>query len=341
MKVAVFGPERRVGIVDGDNVIDVEGAYAKFAREVTGQRLPYAVAAATTPARLEDFIQLGDEALDGAREAIEYLTTRAGDHSGPRGERLIVPLNETRLHAPLAHRGVKLCMAGANYADHLFDMMRAQDPSVTMDQVRQRSRERGIGGFWKLAGLAADPEDDITYPAKTQWLDYEGEVTVVIGKAVRDARPSDLTDCIWGYTLINDWSARDQRDNVVGTLSMNLMKNWDGSVSVGPVISVGEIKDPQDVPFQTLVNGGVRQSGNTRDMTFSFAEYLEYVTRDITFQPGDMIAAGTCKGTAMDSTPRVEGGGFASDKLFLKVGDVVEVSSPSIGVLSNRIVAKP
>jgi len=157
---------------------------------------------------------------------------------------------------------------------------------------------------------------------------------------VRDARASDLPDCIWGYTLINDWSARDQRDNVVGTLSMNLMKNWDGSVSVGPVISVGEIKDPQNVPFQTLVNGAVRQSGNTRDMTFSFAEYLEYVTRDITFQPGDMIAAGTCKGTAMDSTPRVEGGAFSSDKLFLKVGDVVQVSSPAIGVLRNRIVAK-
>jgi 2-keto-4-pentenoate hydratase/2-oxohepta-3-ene-1,7-dioic acid hydratase in catechol pathway len=75
-------------------------------------------------------------------------------------------------------------------------------------------------------------------------------------------------------------------------------------------------------------------------MTFSFAEYLEYITRDITFQPGDMIAAGTCKGTAMDSTPRVEGGGFASDKLFLKVGDVVDVSSPLIGTLRNRIVAK-
>jgi 2-keto-4-pentenoate hydratase/2-oxohepta-3-ene-1,7-dioic acid hydratase in catechol pathway len=232
-------------------------------------------------------------------------------------------------------------MAGANYADHLFDMMRAQDPSVTMEQVKQRSRERGIGGFWKLPALVADPDADIPYPAKTRWLDYEGEVAVVFGKRVRDARASDLADCIWGYTLQNDWSARDQRDNVVGTLSMNLMKNWDSSVSIGPVISVREIKDPQDIPFQTVVNGEARQTGNTRDMTFSFAEYLEYVTRDITFQPGDMIAAGTCKGTAMDSTPRVEGGGFASDKLFLKAGDVVEVSSPLIGTLRNRIVSKP
>jgi 2-keto-4-pentenoate hydratase/2-oxohepta-3-ene-1,7-dioic acid hydratase in catechol pathway len=340
VKVAIYGPESRVGIVDGNDLIDIEGAYAKFAHEVKAHPVAYAAAAATTPAILEHFIQLGDEALDGAQEAIEYLMSRAGDRRGARGEQLVFPLNGSGIHAPLAHRGVKLCMAGANYADHLFDMMRAQEPSVTMEQVKQRSRERGIGGFWKLPALVAGPEDDITYPAKTKYLDYEGEVAIVIGRRVKDAKGSDLESCIWGYTLQNDWSARDQRDNVVGTLSMNLMKNWDGSVSVGPVISVGEIKDPQDVPFETRVNGELRQSGNTRDMTFSFAEYLEYITRDITFQPGDMIAGGTCKGTAMDSTPRVESGGFDNDKLFLKMGDVIAVSSPLIGVLRNRIAAK-
>ncbi len=114
-----------------------------------------------------------------------------------------------------------------------------------------------------------------------------------------------------------------------GTLSFAGMKNWDGSSSIGPCIVVGELKDPQNVDFQTRVNGGLRQNGNTGGMTFSFAEYLEYATRDVTFAAGDMIAAGTCKGTAMDSTPRIEGGSFENDKLFLKVGDVVEVSSPT------------
>jgi 2-keto-4-pentenoate hydratase/2-oxohepta-3-ene-1,7-dioic acid hydratase in catechol pathway len=340
VRVVVYGPERRVGILEGEDVIDVEGAYAKLANEIQDHPAPYRAAAATAPTDLEAFIQLGDKALEGAQVAVEYLTQRAADRLGVHREALIFPLADTKLHAPLAHRGVKLCMAGANYADHLFDTMRAQDPNVTMGQVKKRSRERGIGGFWKLAALAADPGENIPYPAKTRWLDYEGEVAVVMGKRVRDARASELMDCVWGYTLENDWSARDQRDNVVGTLSMNLMKNWDGSVSIGPGISVGEIKDPQDVPFQTQVNGELRQSGNTRDMTFSFAEYLEYVTRDVTFGAGDMIAAGTCRGTAMDSTARVEGGGFASDKLFLKVGDVVEVSSPLIGTLRNFIVAR-
>jgi 2-keto-4-pentenoate hydratase/2-oxohepta-3-ene-1,7-dioic acid hydratase in catechol pathway len=209
-----------------------------------------------------------------------------------------------------------------------------------MEMVKERSRQRGIGGFWKHPSFVADPDDDITYPAKTKYLDFEGEVTIVIGKQTKDAKQSDLLDTIWGYTLQNDWSARDARDNVVGTLAFSLMKNWDGSSTIGPCIVVGEINDPQDVPFQTRVNGELRQDGNTRGMTFSFAEYLEYITQDITFNPGDMIAAGTCKGTAMDSTPRVEGGGFSSDKLFLRPGDLVEVASPAIGVLRNRIVAK-
>lgn len=279
-------------------------------------------------------------ALEASNEALEYLTQRAGDHLGIQGEPLIHAVNGTKLHAPLAHRGVKLCMAGANYADHLYDMMRSQDPSVTMEQVRERSRQRGIGGFWKMPSFVADPEDDIVYPEKTRYLDYEGEVTIVIGKQAKDAKASDLLNHVWGYTLQNDWSARDQRDNLVGTLRFAGMKNWDGSALIGPCIVVGEIADPQDIDFQTHVNGELRQNGNTSGMTFSFAEYLEYATRDVTFNAGDMIAAGTCKGTAMDSTPRVEGGDFADDKLILRVGDVVEVSSPLMGVLKNRIVSK-
>jgi 2-keto-4-pentenoate hydratase/2-oxohepta-3-ene-1,7-dioic acid hydratase in catechol pathway len=340
MKVVVYGPEKRVGILEGDEIVDAEGAYAKLAGEVQDHPVPYAAAAAAAPADLEQFILLGDKAIESAQQAVEYLTGRAGDRLGLRGEALLLPAAETRLHAPLAHRGVKLCMAGANYADHLLDMMRAQDPSVTMEQVRERSRQRGIGGFWKLPSFVIGPEDDLTYPAKTQYLDYEGEVTIVIGKRAKDARAEDLLDYVWGYTLQNDWSARDQRDNAVGTLAWSSQKNWDGSSSIGPCIVVGEIRDPQGVPFQTHVNGQLRQDGNTQGMTFSFAEYLEYVTRDVTFNPGDMIAAGTCKGTAMDSTPRAEGGAFTDDKLFLKAGDVVEVSSPLIGVLRNRVVAK-
>lgn len=311
MKIVVFGPDRRVGALVGDNVIDLNAVDRGL------------------PSDLEQFIIAGDEALQGAQRAIDQ------SQAGPA----VRPVSQTKLWAPLAHRGVKVCMAGANYADHLYDNMRRQNPDITFEQVREQSRQRGISGFWKLSCFVADPEDEITYPAKSKWLDYEGEVTIVFGKTAKDARGSDLLDYIWGYTLQNDWSARDVGDAPLGSLSWSSQKNWDGSSTIGPCIVVGEIADPQNVDFQTTVNGELRQKGNTKDMTFNFAEYLEHMTRDITFQPGDMISAGTCKGTAMDQTPRVANG-FESDKLFLRVGDVVEVSSPQIGVLRNRIVAK-
>lgn len=340
MKIVVYGPERRVGVLDGDNIVDVEFASAKLADEVENARVPNALAASRAPSVLEEFILLGDQSLDAALAAVEYVTKRAGDHEGPQGEQVVLPVTSTRLHAPLAHRGVKIAMAGANYADHLLDMMRATNPNVTMDEVREQSKQRGMGGFWKLSAFVVDPEADIPYPSTTEYLDYEGEVSIVISKPARSARAEDLMDHVWGFTLQNDWSARDQSDVSIGGLSLNSQKNWDASSSIGPIISVGEIKDPQNIPFQTRVNGELRQDGNTKDMTFSFAEYLERLTRNITFNAGDMIAAGTCQGTAMDKTPRKQGGGFESKALFLNPGDVVEVSSPELGILRNRVVKR-
>lgn len=310
MKIVVYGPERRVGALVGNDVIDLN-------------------AAAGVPSDLEQFILQGDQALEAAQRAVE---------AAQGGNRQHVVAG-ARLRAPLAHRGVKICMAGANYADHAFDMAKRANPDVTMEQVREQARQRGIAGFWKLTDFVTDPYADVTYPAKAKYLDYEGEVTIVIGKTVKDFKGSDATPYIWGYTLQNDWSARDIGDAALGGLSWSSQKNWDCSSTIGPCIVVGEISDPHNVDFQTTVDGQLRQKGNTRNMTFSFAEYLEHMTRDITFGPGDMIAAGTCKGTAMDQTPRVEGG-FESDKLFLRIGETVEVSSPQIGSLRNRIVAK-
>jgi 2-keto-4-pentenoate hydratase/2-oxohepta-3-ene-1,7-dioic acid hydratase in catechol pathway len=311
MKIVVYGPERRVGALVGTDVIDLN-------------------AAAGLPSDLEQFILQGDRAIEAAQRAIDQ-----GGHA-------TVPASEAGLRAPLAHRGVKICMAGANYADHAFDTMRSQNPNITMEEVTEQARKRGIAGFWKLSEFVVDPEAGVTYPAKSKWLDYEGEVTIVIGRAVKDFKGSDATPHIWGYTLQNDWSARDIGDGVLGGLSWSSQKNWDCSSSIGPCIVVGEINDPQNVDFQTTVNGHLRQKGNTSAMTFSFAEYLQHITRDITFRAGDMISAGTCKGTAMDQTPRLSGPevGFQSDKLFLRVGEVVEVSSPQIGVLRNKVVAK-
>jgi acylpyruvate hydrolase len=107
---------------------------------------------------------------------------------------------------------------------------------------------------------------------------------------------------------------------------------------------VGEFADPQDISWETRVNGVVRQQGNTKDMTFSFAEYLEYMSSDMTLLPGDVISAGTTSGTAQDSSEIVttpDGRQVRRPDLFLKPGDVVEISNERMGVLRNRVVAKP
>jgi 2-keto-4-pentenoate hydratase/2-oxohepta-3-ene-1,7-dioic acid hydratase in catechol pathway len=101
---------------------------------------------------------------------------------------------------------------------------------------------------------------------------------------------------------------------------------------------VGEL-DPMDIEVETLVNGERRQRFNTRDMVFSFWEYIEYLSRDLTLYAGDIISGGTAAGTAADSSPRLADGQFAPER-FLDPGDLVEISSPSIGSLRTRIVVK-
>jgi 5-carboxymethyl-2-hydroxymuconate isomerase len=105
---------------------------------------------------------------------------------------------------------------------------------------------------------------------------------------------------------------------------------------MGPSIVVGELS-AQNVDVETCINGQSRQRFNTRDMVFSFGEVLEFLSQDFTFVPGDVIAGGTAAGTAADKTKRLPDGTRSKD-LFLKVGDVVEVSSPQIRTLQNRIV---
>jgi 2-keto-4-pentenoate hydratase/2-oxohepta-3-ene-1,7-dioic acid hydratase in catechol pathway len=136
----------------------------------------------------------------------------------------------------------------------------------TAEELTARTRERGQPrGFWKDFALPKGPDDDIPYPARAELLDYEGEVAVVLGRAARDVPPGGGNDCIWGVTLLNDWSIRgtSQKDS----LSFNLSKNFDGGASLGPCILVGGI-DPADLVVRTHVNGDLRQDYHSGDMIF-------------------------------------------------------------------------
>jgi len=337
VKIVVLGPERRVGALHDGQVIDLNGAYAKYAREREDEPLPHAMASAMAPANLQEFIEAGPRAMESARKAIEHLTARAGDRLGLKGEALIFDGDSVKIHAPLPSLATRIAMAGGNYADHALGMLRRRSPDITEEQAVAETRKTGIWGFWKLATNVIGPDETLTYPSKTQRLDYEAEVVVVLNKRAKDVPESRIKDYIWGYTLQNDWSLRDQPE--AGNYKFVTAKNFDGSSSLGPCIVVDEISDPENVPFELQINGDLRQRGNTKDMIFSFGEFLEYLTRDNTFNAGDMISGGTCAGTAADSSPR-EADGSISGKLFCHPGDLVQISSPLIGTLRNKVVAK-
>jgi len=335
MKVVVFGPDERVGALIDDQIIDLNLAYATYARQAKDEPLPYAMAAAMSPANLADFIAAGPRAIESTEIALDHLK-KTGSYEGLRGEQLRLDAKDVRLHPPLVSRGARIMNAGGNFADHSQgSRLRRQHREVTLEEVRAEAIERGMWGFNKLAVSAIGQDDTLQYPAHGTRLDYEGEVAIVFGKPIKDFKGGELAPYIWGYTLQNDFSLRDQREPQGGAYAFG--KNFDGCSSLGPCIVVGELPDPQDIPFQTRVNGEVRQSGNTRDMIFSFADWVQNLSRRFTINPGDILSGGTCAGTGMDSSEYDEKG-VPDPKLFLKPGDAVEVSSASIGRLRNQVV---
>ena len=337
MKIVVFGAERRVGALHRDSVVDVSGAVAKYLAEKDGETQPIALAAALAPSDLARFIAGGRRALDHAEKAIDYLFGAAQDARDPLGAPTVFPAHEVRLHAPCP-AGARLACAGGNFADHAAAMAERMHGKPFEGDAQARVRNAGIWGFWKVVHDVLGPDGEIAYPERADRLDYEGEVAIVLGRRGEDLRASDLAHHVWGVTLFGDWSIRSPREPSGGPYSFVMHKNFDGSCSPGPCIAVDEV-DPGNVAVETLINGERRQHYNTRDMVFSFGDYLEYLSRDLTFHPGDIISGGTAAGTAADSSPRLPDGSSAPER-FLKPGDIVEIRSPAIGSLAARIVAK-
>jgi 2-keto-4-pentenoate hydratase/2-oxohepta-3-ene-1,7-dioic acid hydratase in catechol pathway len=339
VKVVVFGPERRTGVLRDGQVVDGSGAYARYARDREGAARPRALAAALVPADLAGLIESGPEGLRRLEAAVDHVLGAGGDRLGVDGEPLCHPEDQVTLHAPLA-AGARVACAGGNYGDHAAAMA-AKRPDArpfSSDDAAAEVRKRGIWGFWKVDRTPQGAAGEVIYPARTQRLDYEGEVAVVLGRRGKDiAADADWRPYVWGVTLVCDWSVRDANEGS-GALKFAMQKNFDTCLSLGPCIVVGEV-DPANVDVETLVNGERRQRFNSRSMIFSFGEYMAHLSKDMTLYPGDVISGGTSAGTAQDSSPLQPDGRAAPEK-FLKVGDRVEVRSPAIGTLAARIVAK-
>jgi 2-keto-4-pentenoate hydratase/2-oxohepta-3-ene-1,7-dioic acid hydratase in catechol pathway len=335
MKIVVFGPARRIGALRDGLVVDLCGAYAKYAFEKNNEAHPIQLAEALVPSDLTRFIEGGARTLEHAHAAIDYLFGEARHQHDRRGMALVHNAAEVRLHAPRPARS-RIACAGGNFADHAAAMAEKMTGKPFAGDAHAHLRNAGIWGFWKIGREVAGPEGRLIYPKKASRLDYEGELAIVLGKRAVDVKARDVRDYVWGVTLLGDWSIRAPREPA-GHFSFAMAKNFDTSCSLGPCIAVGEA-DPFDCEVETWVNGERRQHFNTRDMVFSFGEYLEYLSADLTLHPGDIISGGTAAGTAADSSPLLPDGTSAPER-YLKPGDTVEIRSPAIGTLRTHIAA--
>src|SRR5918996_1108129 len=170
MKIVVFGPERRIGALTGQKVIDLNRAFASYLREQRGDTSAQVRADERIPQRLENFIALGAAALEDADRAIQHVV-----ESGVGLAAIVHDANSVKLRAPWPGR--RIACVGGNYAAHLVGMW-AGRPGVTGDlaQITRMAREEGQWGFWKNPHEVAGPDDQLQFGQELRWLDLDGSV---------------------------------------------------------------------------------------------------------------------------------------------------------------------
>jgi fumarylacetoacetate (FAA) hydrolase len=194
--------------------------------------------------------------------------------------------------------------------------------------------------YFTNPGNVFGPDDEIPYAGFTQEMDYELEIAAVIGKPGRDIKAADAPSHILGFTIFNDWSARDvQRDEM--KVGLGPGKGKDFASSLGPcIVTLDELADRAtsrpgvfDMDMRARINGQERSRGNFKDIYWSFGDILERISQGVTLMPGDVIGSGTVgTGCLLELTK--------SKGPWLQAGDVVELEIDGIGILKNTLGAK-
>ena len=239
-----------------------------------------------------------------------------------------IDLKNVSLLAPIPNPGAVFC-AGANYADHVLEMAKAQNMAPEPDP---HSLGLKSWHFIKTIGCIAAPGEVVALPRRSSKVDWEAELAVVIGRTAKDVPVERALDCVAGYTIANDLSARDFTKRAQVSDSSPFKYDWvahkcfDQSCPLGPwIIPAESIADPQKLAITLSVNGVLKQNSNTSVMIFNVAEQISHLSEKLTLRPGDVILTGTPAGVG---TPRGE---------FLKAGDEVRITIEGIGELVNRM----
>ena len=223
----------------------------------------------------------------------------------------IVDIADIRIEAPVPRPSKIICI-GLNYLDHVKESG-AEIPKAPLI-------------FSKFDTCVAASEDPILLPVGSEQVDFEAELAVVVGRRAKNIDPDVAMDHVFGYTNFNDVSARDMQ---FADGQWQRGKSCDTFAPFGEFVATkDEIPNPHNLRIQFRLNGKTMQDSNTDQLIFKIPELVEYLSRSITLEPGDIIATGTPPGVGFARKPPV----------FLKEGDVCEVEIEGLGVLINPVV---
>ena len=290
--------EARMGVISDRLIIDVEKFGKKVNLELTSSML--------------DFIELGPIAVESLDAALKDSNSR--DYVG-----ISVPYENAKILAPIPRPKKNIFGIGLNYKDHIGEASKPLDTSSELPQ------EPVI--FSKFPTAVIGDQDPICHNKNiTKQLDWEAELAVIIGTKCDRVKNKDALNNVFGYTVINDISARDCRREGQWVVS----KSQHSFAPMGPcIVTADEIKDPHNLNVSCHVNGIEKQNSNTKYMLFNINDLIEDISQGILLEPGDIIATGTPEGVGAGRNPQE----------FMWPGDVLETSIEGIGKIRNPIIA--
>lgn len=222
-------------------------------------------------------------------------------------------LSSVKLMAPIPRPGKIVCI-GLNYRDHAIES-KLEIPTTPVV-------------FSKYASSVIGPGEAIVLPAASTKPDYEAELAVVIGKNGRYIKADDWKQYVFGYTCLNDVSARDFQ---MATSQWMMGKTFDTFAPMGPYLVTGdEVSDPHNLNISLTVNGERLQNSNTRELIFRIPQLIEHLSSVFTLECGDVISTGTPSGVGFSYNP----------PKWLKAGDTVTVSVQGVGELTNPVISE-
>jgi 2-keto-4-pentenoate hydratase/2-oxohepta-3-ene-1,7-dioic acid hydratase in catechol pathway len=294
VRFSVNGGSPRLGTLQGDRIADLQASVAASLAK-RGIVRAQEIATALVPQSARAFLEGGAATADALAAVREWVT---------------VPASSARLHAPINDPGKFICI-GLNYRDHAEETGNPipKEPPI----------------FAKWAPSIVDPGEPILRPRGSKQLDWEVELGVVIGRTARYVSKEQALDYVYGYTIINDASARDFQ---MLTTQWMAGKIFETAAPVGPYIADRqEIPDPHSLELKTFVNGKQMQRGNTKTFIFDVRYLVSYLSGLMTLSPGDLIATGTPPGVGLGMKPPV----------FMNPGDVCRVEIEGLGSLENPV----